>query len=172
MNNPKTTITSKGIQITEAQEEDCATLTSIAFAAKRHWQYPESYYELWEDELTITKDYINRNIVYKAILANSIIAFYSIVEVKTNFNAGEVLVNKGFWLEHIFVLPKFHKMGVGRILIDHIKQTSKKKGIESLLIFVDPYARGFYDKVGAEYLYNSKSSIEGRIIPVYKLYVD
>jgi len=53
MNNLKTSINSNEIQIIEAQEEDCESLTTIAFAAKRHWQYPESYYELWEDELTI-----------------------------------------------------------------------------------------------------------------------
>jgi GNAT superfamily N-acetyltransferase len=159
------------ILIAKASEIDAVTLTDIAFAAKRCWNYPELYYELWKNELTITSDYINRNMVYNAICQGSIIGFFSLVEVKSDFYDGKVLVKKGFWLDHIFVNPGFHKMGIGRKLIDHVKQVSKKSGISNLLIFVDPFAKGFYDKIGADYLCDSKSSIEGRMIPVYRLNV-
>ena len=57
------------------------------------------------------------------------------------------------------------------LLIDHAKQVSKDMEMSDLLIFVDPYAKGFYDKLGADYLYDSKSSIPGRMIPVYRLRV-
>lgn len=159
------------IHIVSALKSDATTLTEIAFAAKRYWNYPEDYYELWGSELTITSDYITQNTVYKVSYQGSIIGFYSVVEVKFDCYVGEILVKKGFWLEHIFILPKFHKMGVGRKLIVHAIEACKKSGIDHLLIFVDPYAKGFYDKIGAEYLYDSKSSIEGRMIPVYRLNV-
>jgi GNAT superfamily N-acetyltransferase len=157
------------IKILKTQDNDCDVLTEISFAAKKHWNYPNSYYDLWKDELTISTAYINQNIVYKAQFADVILGFYSIVEIKSDFYAGETFVKKGFWLEHLFIKPDYHKFGIGRLMIDHAKMISKTMGISNLLIFVDPFAKGFYDKIGADYQYDSKSSIPGRLIPVYNL---
>jgi maltose O-acetyltransferase len=144
-------------------------LTEIAFAAKRHWHYPEDYFDVWKNELTITAEYINKNIVYSAKNENRVIGFYSIVENPADFHSGDVFVPKGFWLEHIFILPEFHHLGIGRELIRHIRHLAPTHEIEKLLIFVDPFARGFYDKIGAEFRYISKSTIPNRFIPVYEL---
>lgn len=157
------------IQISQAQGIDADVLTDISFAAKKHWNYPDNYYDLWRDELTITKDYIHQNIVFKALYLDVVIGFYSITENKDDFYSGDTFVKKGFWLEHLFIKPEYHKLGIGMLLMNHAKQISKGLGITNLLIFVDPYAKGFYDKVGAAYLYDSKSSIPGRMIPVYGL---
>ena len=159
----------KKIQIRQAQDIDSDLLTEISFAAKKHWNYPDNYYDLWRDELTITKEYIHQNIVFKALYQDAVVGFYSIIENKTDFYTGETFVKKGFWLEHLFIKPEYHKQGIGVLLINHAKQVSKDMGISDLLIFVDPYAKGFYDKVGADYLYDSKSSIPNRMIPVYGL---
>lgn len=159
------------IIIEKANITDSDILTDIAFSAKRHWNYPNEYFEIWKNELTITEDYLQQNIVYKAQQGNLTIGFYSIVENKSDFYSGEILVKKGFWLEHIFIKPDYHRFGLGRKLIEHAKLVSAKIGISNLLVFVDPYARGFYDKMGAEFLYDSKSSIPGRLIPVYDLKV-
>jgi len=157
------------IQISKAQNNDAEVLTDISFAAKKHWNYPDHYYDLWRDELTITKEYIQQNIVFKALYMDVIIGFYSITENKEDFYSGDTFVKKGFWLEHLFIKPEYHKLGVGTLMMNHAKQVSRDLGITDLLIFVDPHAKGFYDKVGAAYLYESKSSIPGRIIPVYGL---
>src|SRR5512147_2818140 len=93
------------IKINKAQDNDCDILTEISFAAKRHWNYPDSYYDLWKNELTISKDYTDHNIVYKAQFDVLILGFYSIVENKSDFYSGETFVKKGFWLEHIFIKP-------------------------------------------------------------------
>lgn len=159
------------VQIIKAVESDSVFLTEISFAAKRFWNYPEHYFDLWQDELTITKDYINQNIVYKSILNDSLLGFYSIVENKSDFWSGDIFVKKGFWLEHIFIKPEFHRKGIGRFMIDHAKWISLNYGICSLLIFVDPYAKGFYDNIGANFQYESKSSIPERLIPVYELVI-
>lgn len=158
------------IQIEKANYSDSYILTEIAFSAKRHWNYPDKFYEIWKDELTISEEYLNQNIVYKALLDDLVLGFYSIVENESDFYSGEILVKKGFWLEHIFIRPDYHKFGIGRQLINHSKSISEKMGIRNLLIFVDPNAKkGFYDKIGAKFLYDSKSSIPDRLIPVYEL---
>ena len=157
------------IQIRKAQPVDSDLLTEISFDAKKHWNYPDNYYDLWRDELTITKEYIHQNIVFEALYMDFVIGFYSIIENETDFYTGDIFVKKGFWLEHIFIKPAYHALGIGMLLINHAKQVSRDSGITELLIFADPNAKGFYDKVGAEYLYESKSSIPGRMIPVYGL---
>jgi GNAT superfamily N-acetyltransferase len=159
----------KEIKIIKAGETDTTALTEISFAAKRHWKYPEYYYDLWKNELTLTVDYLNVNVVYKAVYQHLILGFYSIVENKADYYAGEVLIKKGFWLDHVFVRPAFHGMGIGRLLIEHARMISESKGISHLLIFADPNSKEFYDKIGARYLHDSKSSIPGRLLPVYEL---
>ena len=157
------------IQIEKANDSDSNILTDIAFSAKRHWNYPDEYFGIWKDELTITEEYVKQNVVYKVSVEDLILGFYSIAENKSDFYSGEIFIQKGFWLEHIFIRPGYFEFGIGRQLINHAKNLSRNMGIKKLLVFVDPYARGFYDKVGANFLYNSKSSIPGRLIPVYDL---
>ena len=159
------------MKIQDATLADAPILTKIAFSAKRHWNYPESYFTIWANELTISENYIQRNTVYKYSDEDKVIGFYSLVYNPDNFFAGKVFVEQGYWLEHIFILPQYHKRGIGRKLINHLLDIAKTKNIKEILIFVDPYAKGFYEKTGAIFAYNSKSSIPGRTIPVYKLKV-
>lgn len=142
-------------------------LTEIALASKHTWKYPESYFEIWKDELTITKEYINNNIVFVVESDNQLVGFYSIVVVPNNFMSGNVLVKKGFWLEHLFIEPSFQRKGIGRLLMEHALNYCEENWIDELKIFVDPHAVGFYEKMGATFIENSPSSIEGREIPVY-----
>jgi len=158
--------------ICNATETDANELTTISFAAKRHWNYPEHYYELWKNELTITSEYIQNNKVFKAIYSNTSVGYYSLVKNDKDFYAGDVLVKQGFYLEHIFILPMYHKRGIGREMIGHMKQYVLNMSINSVLVFADPYSRGFYDKTGAVFLYDSKSSIPGRMIPVYQYVIE
>jgi GNAT superfamily N-acetyltransferase len=157
------------IKITKAKQSDYLILTQISFSAKRHWNYPAHYIDLWKNELTITEEYIKQNIVYKANYNEKVLGFYSIIENKSDFYSNDIFIQKGFWLEHIFIVPEYHGNGIGRLLINHARTVSNEKGISNLMIFVDPYAKGFYEKIGAEYLFDSKSSIPDRLIPVYNL---
>lgn len=159
----------QNILITNASPKDHLTLTNVAFNAKRSWNYPEEYFDIWKNELTITKEYVNRNIVYNAYYRNEIAGFYSIVENKKDFYAGEVFVQKGFWMEHLFIKQKYQRLGIGILLMKHAKELCGEMKINKLFIFVDPYAEGFYRKIGAKYLYHSTSSVPGRTIPVYEL---
>jgi len=156
-------------EILKAVPQDAAVLTKISFAAKCHWRYPREYMDIWKDELTITSGYITENQVFIAVWDHKPAGFYSITENRTDRYSGEIFVEKGHWLEHIFILPEFHKIGIGSSLISHAVSHCRAAGIGSLKIFSDPYAAGFYEKLGARFLYDSKSSIPGREIPVYEL---
>lgn len=80
---------------------------------------------------------------------------------------GEVFVEQRWWLDHMFILPEFHKKGIGTMLMDHLKKVCREKEITSIKIFVDPYSSGFYEKMGGSKVRMSKSSIPGREIPVF-----
>ena len=155
----------KNIRI--ALPDEAEILTEISFGAKRTWKYPESYFEIWKDELTITKDYINDNIVFVAEKGKQVVGFYSIVVIQNDFLSDNVLVKKGFWMEHLFIKPSFQKKGIGRKLMEHALKYCEENWMDELKIFVDPHAVGFYEKMGAAFIENSPSSIEGREVPVY-----
>lgn len=155
------------INIRRVREQEHEQLTKISFAAKRYWNYPEEYFEIWKSELTITEDYINNNEVFTADVDGSLAAYYSVVEVKQEFMAGQTLVEKSYWLEHMFVLPKWIGCGIGRMMYEHMKSLCRSQGIEELRIFADPNAKGFYEKMGAIYIEERLSSIEGRTVSLY-----
>jgi GNAT superfamily N-acetyltransferase len=155
--------------IERACEQDATSLTRIAFAAKRHWKYPEEYFTLWEKELTVNESYLNENLVFKVIKYQQVVGFYSLVNVQKEFYSGEIFIREGWWLDHLFILPEFHKQGFGTALLKHaLVQLQKQKAV-SCFVFVDPFASGFYEKSGAEFLYHSPSSIKGRSLPVYEM---
>jgi maltose O-acetyltransferase len=153
--------------VRNAINEDAGMLTQIAFAAKRFWNYPEEYFSQWARELTITETYISRNFVRIKELNRVPAGFYSLVEMPEEKLFGSVCMEKGLWLDHMFILPEFHNQGIGTEFFKDIDAYMKKNTIQSLKIFADPNSKGFYEKMGAWFLRNSDSSIPGRIIPVY-----
>jgi maltose O-acetyltransferase len=159
------------ITFVKAHAADHTQLTDISFRSKRYWNYPERFYELWRKELTITQEYINKHLVYTARTDGMVLGYYSIVEVPEDHWSGKVFVRKGFWLDHTFVRPEFIGQGIGTRLIEHVKDVCRDKGISRLYIFTDPHCEGFYQKVGATFVQQVESSIEGRFIPLYELVI-
>lgn len=157
------------VNIRRAVSNEHKRLTQIAFAAKRFWNYPEAYFDIWKDELTVTPAYIDQNDVFVAVIKGSVVGFCSIVFIKEDFYAGDVLIKKGHWLEHIFIEPAHMKKGIGTALIRHTADYAKRNGILRLLIFSDPNANGFYRKLGASYKGESPSSIAGRTVSLFAL---
>ncbi|MCL6591970.1 MAG: GNAT family N-acetyltransferase [Firmicutes bacterium] len=76
---------------------------------------------------------------------------------------------EGYWLEHIFIRPEFIGKGIGSQLILHAQKKCKDLGIERIYIFSDPNATGFYHKIGAHYIKESPSSIEGRTVSLFEI---
>jgi len=159
----------KCIEFRGGSSSDNKRLTEIAFAAKNYWNYPKEYYEIWHDEMIITEGYISNNQVYLAISKDEILGFSSVVEVNKPSYINEVYIKNGFWLDHLYIDPKYLNKGIGTKLIDYTRKYCHEKGIFELLIFSEPLARGFYEKIGAKFMYETNSSIKGRMLPVYSL---
>lgn len=160
------------LSIRKANAEEANLLTEIAFAAKRTWKYPEEYFDKWANELTITESYINEHAVFVASYRSVLVGFYSLVTQSKDIMVCDVAVEKGFWMDHLFVLPKYQKKGIGKQLLRHTIDFCNENWIDELKVFVDPHAIGFYENQGARFVRNSPSSIEGREIPIYVFYFD
>lgn len=160
------------ITIRPAQPQEAGTLTALARASNHYWKYPEEYHMKWDQELFMPPSHIKLNLVYVAEHDSKIIGYFSIVHMRTDRQIGPRMVNKGFWLENVFVLPEYIGHGVGSALVRYAKLLCREKDIDKLFVFVEPFSRGFYDKMGGWFVRESLTEFTGRVIPVYILPVE
>lgn len=139
------------VTIEAAQPDDAERLTEIAFAAKRHWGYPEAWIEAWRDVLTITPDYVATNAVWVARREGAIVG-WTAVHVRDD----------GPWLDHLWVLPAAMGGGIGRRLFEVAEAASRRTGAAWLAIESDPHAEKFYQRMGAETVGRTPAFRDGR----------
>jgi GNAT superfamily N-acetyltransferase len=148
------------LKIRRALGEDAATLTKIAHDAKRHWGYPEHWIEHWQEDLTISSDFITNNLVYVAERENAILGFYALV------------LGERAELEHMWVAPEHIGTGIGKELFIHAMQTAAGHNISTIEISADPNAEGFYQSMGAHRIGQVSSEIDGQTRTLPRLTVD
>ena len=146
--------------IRRATAGESSALTQIAHDAKRHWGYPEHWIEHWQDDLTISSDFITNNPVYAAEREGVIIGFYALV------------VGERAELEHMWVAPEHIGTGVGKELFIHAMQTAAGDNISTIEISADPNAEGFYQRMGARRIGEVSSEIDGQTRALPRLTVD
>jgi len=151
--------------ILRAEENQYQELTDISFGAKRYWDYPSHFYEIWKDELTITKNYITSNEVYIHKDVHRITGYYSLVILAEPLKIAGVKLTAGLWLDHMFVTPSLIGQGIGRKLFNHCIKTNSAKKHDLLHILADPYALEFYQKMGCRKISEFPSTIAGRTTP-------
>ena len=154
------------MHIRPAQTSECQILTDLSFLSKGYWQYPAEYFHIWRDELTITSEYITNNLVFVAATSDDIVGYYSIIHLPKNIDISNIVLEKGFWLEHMFLLPNYIGKGIGTKMMSHCLDLCSDKGIEQLKVLADPNARKFYQKMKFEYKKEYPSSIPGRTTPL------
>ena len=148
------------VNIRPAATEEAPLLTGIAHDAKRHWGYPEHWIEHWQEDLTISADFITNNLVYVAESENVIIGFYALV------------VGERAELEHMWVAPEHIGTGVGKELFIHAMQTAAGDNISTIELSADPNAAGFYQRMGARKIGEVSSEIDGQTRVLPRLTVD
>jgi GNAT superfamily N-acetyltransferase len=137
------------MQIVRARPEDANALTEIAFAAKRHWGYPERWIQIWADVLTVTPEAVAGHPTFSAIEDDCPIGFYSLT------------TNPRPDLAHCWVLPSAMGRGVGRALFEHAVEQARALGLAGFEIEADPNAEAFYAHMGAKRVGTSVTEIEG-----------
>jgi GNAT superfamily N-acetyltransferase len=148
------------VKIERALLEHASILTEIAISAKRHWNYPERWIEIWLPLLTISPEYISQNETWMAALDLKPAGFYSLC-----------LDSTSLWLDNLWVLPNFMGQGIGKQLFQHALERSKTLGASILKIEADPNAQSFYEKMGVRKVGERHGEIDGqpRILPIMEI---
>ena len=149
------------LEIRRASPADAARLTVIARAAKAHWGYPAAWLTTWEPVLTITPDYLGRASVFVGTRAGAPIGFYALEPRGDRWS-----------LEHMWVEPGEHGRGAGRRLFAHALGTVRTLRAGVLVIESDPFAAGFYTRMGARQTGVVAAAMDGdpdRRLPVFEI---
>ena len=149
------------MKIRTASTEDAATLTAIAHDAKRHWGYPDHWIKHWQDDLTISPEYVASNQVYVAEQEGELLGFYALI---IRHDKAE--------LDHMWVAPAHIGTGVGKELFLHAMQRAARENVSEVEIEADPNAEGFYRKMGAYRTGETVSEIDGQSRTLPRLTVD
>lgn len=155
--------------IEKAGPENSEKLSELAFSSKSYWKYPQEYYSVWNGDLLINEYFLENEIVYKLVFQSDIIGFYSITSSPFDVTYGSIFMKAGFWLEHLFIDPKFIGKGFGKTLMLHALEQCRAKDVKELFILSDPHAVQFYEKFGAVLSYETDSNIIGRKVPILKI---
>lgn len=159
------------ITIRRAISTDALFLTSISFGAKRYWNYSEEYLEAWHDELTISEEYIEKNVVFVAQKKATIIGYCSMIYREEDVCRGETKLKAGYWLDHIFIRPAYIGKGIGSNLIEALVTYCEGHQVNVFNILSNPHINSFYEKIGATYVSEIPSKIEGSPTCLFKFVV-
>ena len=145
-----------GIEIRRANPEDADTLTEIAHAAKRHWNYPESWIEQWQMDLTISGEFIRTHEVFAATINGAVIGCCALV-----------MTDSVAEIEHMWIWPEQMGGGVGRALFEHARARAAELGANVLELSADPHAEAFYARMGAKRIGEIPADMDGqsRVLP-------
>ena len=148
------------VTLRQATGDDADALTDLAHRAKAHWGYPASWMREWDAQLTILPGYIDMHYVWVAERAGAIVGMCA-------------LEDRGprWMLEHVWVEPGAHHAGIGRSLVRRAIDTARAHRAAVVELLSDPYATGFYEKLGARHTGDVHAPMPGardRTLPRYE----
>lgn len=150
-----------GLILRRARADEADTLSNLALAAKAHWGYDEAFIEACRAELTFAPADVERRHIVVADVDGVVTGFYSV--------DGEPPVGE---LGNLWVRPDEIGTGLGRMLWDDALTTAAAAGFEYLDIDSEPFAEGFYLRMGAERVGEIASgSVPGRVLPQLRVKV-
>lgn len=141
--------------IVKSSLNNAEELSEIAKASKAYWNYPQEWLGLWEDDLTITKDFFKENEVFQGFDENVITGFYA-YKIEQDF----------VYLDSLFVHPKYIGKGYGNLLMNDFFNRIQTLEVKKVILDADPYAKTFYEKFGFVEIDKKATKIEGRFLPV------
>jgi GNAT superfamily N-acetyltransferase len=150
------------MEIVRAAPELAETLTGIALAAKRYWEYPERWIQIWTPILTLTPEYVAANPTYVAIEDGRPVGFYALVLSQAA---------PRIQLDHLWISPDWIGRGLGRSLFEHATATATALGATVVDIEAEPNAEPFYRHMGARRTGERTGRIEDqpRVLPLMEL---
>ncbi len=149
----------KMTKITKSTIEDNEILTEITKKSKAYWGYSVEQMENWSELLTITKKYIENNNVYKLLVNNLTVGYYSYFDLN----------EKEIKLDNLFILPNYIGNGFGKLLMNDFLNRIKSTEIEKIILDSEPNAAKFYENFGFIKVGQIETTIKDRYLPIMEL---
>lgn len=147
--------------IRPAKLEEGKILSEIALNSKAYWGYDKDFIKACREDLSVDEKYISTKAVYVLEIELHAVGFFCLSK---NGEMGE--------LEALFIEPKYIGKGLGRLLWNSILEKAGEMGIKEFTIDSDPYAEGFYRKMGAARIGEVDSTVfKDRKLPLMKVVV-
>ena len=136
-------------------------LTDLVIRSKAYWGYDSAFLAASRPALTLTARRIAEDVVYVYQDGQQALGVYDLRIVATR---GDV--------DLFFVAPAAIRTGVGRALWQHLVDQARHRGVRRLMIESDPFARGFYEAMGARIVGDVPSgAVPGRRLPLLEFAV-
>lgn len=144
-------LASEKVQIVQSQPYQAPKLSRVAREAKAHWGYSEEWLELWREDLSLSPSDIVQSETYCAMILREVVGFY-LLSCKRG----------ALWLDHLWILPKYIREGIGTALFAHAIERARESGYTHFFIESDPNAAGFYRRMGARQVEVKTVDLDGR----------
>ena len=138
------------IIIVKASPGDAKELSKIALLSKAHWPYPKDYLEKCIQALEIFPDYIEKWPVYKAVIDHKTVGFFTLK-----------VINYENRLDNLWIIPEYIGKKIGSQLFRKAILEARKLNWSYIRLAADPYATGFYEKLGVTQI----GTVQSRIKP-------
>jgi N-acetylglutamate synthase-like GNAT family acetyltransferase len=147
------------VKIERANINDNEILTEITKKSKAFWGYSEEQILKWNDNLTISKEYIECNNTFKVLNDNKVIGYYSYIIEEEEIAR----------LDNLFVLPEYIGKGFGKYLVNDFLKRMRKQKIKKIILDSEPNAMDFYLRIGFEKIGEFETSIKNRFMPIMEM---
>lgn len=147
------------MEIRRAVPEEAGLISELAIRSKAYWGYDETFMNKARAELAVSRQAIVEHDIFVAEENGRILGYY---ELK-----GKPPIVK---LNSLFIEPEVIGTGVGQTLFKHAVQLAQSQGYQRMTFDSDPFAEGFYEKMGASQVGEAPSgSIPGRVLPLMEM---
>lgn len=147
------------MKIERATINDNEILTEITKKSKAFWGYSEEQMLKWDDDLTISRAYIESNHTFKLLIDDNVIGYYA-------YSIKEEGIVK---LDNLFVLPEYIGKGFGKYLTGDFLKRMRDQEIKKIILDSEPNATEFYLKMGFEKIGEFETSIKNRFMPIMEM---
>lgn len=146
--------------IRAGRPDEAGALSALAVRSKAHWPYPPAFIARFARRNGLTAEVVAANDVQVAERAGEVRGFYTLL------HRGRTAVLDDLWLE-----PDEIGRGTGRLLFEHAADRAAAAGATVMEWEAEPYAAGFYARMGGETVGWTDSPL-GRRLPVMRRRLD
>lgn len=146
-------------QIRAAIPADADSLTQIAWRSKAHWGYPQHLLDLWANDLLVSPESCDGENIWVLECGDITVGFGEIIV------DGDTAILDDLWID-----PGYIGRGYGKLLFRHLRNMAMSRGATRLSIEAEPFATGFYERMGARIVGEiASASVPDRSLPLMEL---